>query len=246
MAAGETESHLALKRASLVWAQSRGYRACALEVRVPNCNYRADAAAYRTDRAGGIGETIVFECKQSRADFLRDAADLEESRGKLMEARARLDALEQLLGLHFPHLRRGDSLFPEYDRIKAEDIDHAGYRRVRKLTDALERKIFGGTKFDDLTRWRAANVFYLVVVPGIVVPGEVPCGWGLLERKEDGELVEVRRPVNFEVEEKARILMLEQIARKATSLTNRDEGIVWEDFHPEDTTKLPDAAEDSS
>ena len=127
---------------------------------------------------------------------------------------------------------------------ESEDLGQVLQRGAHHASDALERKIFGGTKFDDLTRWRTADVFYLVVVPGIIEPGEVPRGWGLLEKKENGELVEERRPVNFEAEEKTRVSILEQIARKATSMTNRDEGIAWEEFHPEYTVNRPDNAED--
>ena len=44
---GETEAHLGLKRLALLWAQANGYSACAAEVSLPQCRYRADVAAYR-------------------------------------------------------------------------------------------------------------------------------------------------------------------------------------------------------
>ena len=44
---GETAAHRELKRLALVWAQAQGYSACALEVSLPRCRYRADVAAYR-------------------------------------------------------------------------------------------------------------------------------------------------------------------------------------------------------
>ena len=44
---GETDTHVRLKRLALLWAQANGYSACAAEVSLPQCRYRADVAAYR-------------------------------------------------------------------------------------------------------------------------------------------------------------------------------------------------------
>ena len=46
-ARGETAAHARLKRLALIWAQARGYSACAVEVTLPRCRFRADIAAYR-------------------------------------------------------------------------------------------------------------------------------------------------------------------------------------------------------
>src|SRR5688572_31470886 len=66
----ETESHLRLKRLALLWAQANGYSACAAEVSLPQCRYRADVAAYRS-RVRERTVTAIFECKQALPD-LRD------------------------------------------------------------------------------------------------------------------------------------------------------------------------------
>jgi len=65
---GETETHARLKRLALIFAQQQGYSACALEVSLPRCRYRADVAAYRPNTKQ-IGTTAVFECKQALVDF---------------------------------------------------------------------------------------------------------------------------------------------------------------------------------
>ena len=44
---GETAAHSHLKRLAFLWAQAQGYSACAMEVSLPQCRYRADVAAYR-------------------------------------------------------------------------------------------------------------------------------------------------------------------------------------------------------
>ena len=54
----ETAAHLRLKRLAFLWAQGQGYSACALEVSLPRCRYRADVAAYRP---GASSATAVFE-----------------------------------------------------------------------------------------------------------------------------------------------------------------------------------------
>src|SRR2546429_6890715 len=70
-ARGETERHARLKRLAFLWAQARGYSACAVEVSLPNCRYRADVAAYRMAGKKN-GSIAIFECKKSLCDLRRD------------------------------------------------------------------------------------------------------------------------------------------------------------------------------
>jgi len=70
-AGGETERHARLKRLAFLWAQAQGYSACAMEVSLPKCRYRADIAAYRLTPEK-IGSTAIFECKQALCDLRRD------------------------------------------------------------------------------------------------------------------------------------------------------------------------------
>ena len=51
---GETERHARLKRLAFYGRRPEGYSACAMEVSLPKCRYRADVAAYRlTPKRGG-------------------------------------------------------------------------------------------------------------------------------------------------------------------------------------------------
>ncbi len=68
---GETATHRELKHLSLLWAQAQGYSACALEVTLPRCRYRADVAAFRF-LPNEFGCTAIFECKQASPDLRRD------------------------------------------------------------------------------------------------------------------------------------------------------------------------------
>lgn len=181
---GESHAHRLLKHAALLWARGQGYRAAGVEIRLPNSPYRADVAACRLDRPGPhlreIGLTAVFECKQARPDFLHDSRRERASIARLAQLNRRREKLERLVGAHYPTLRQGESLFPEYDRSDPAAFGHEGYRRVVAEIRTLEAALFGRTKFDRLPRNRCADLFYLVIRPGILDPAEVPLDWGLL------------------------------------------------------------------
>src|SRR5207247_4949039 len=126
---GETEAHARLKRLAFVWAQAQGFSACAMEVCLPKCRYRADVAAYRWLRKQ-IGSTAVFECKQALCDLRRDNCHSEAARRRLDAICKRRRVLETCLREHYPNLRNGDSLFPEFDPQAFTAIGHRAYARL--------------------------------------------------------------------------------------------------------------------
>ncbi len=130
MAKAETEAHRELKRLALGWAQASGFSIAACEVRVPKCGYRADVAAYAPLRRDQAARTAVFECKQARADLLKDARDEREARRKVEELAERVKKLEELIGEHRPDLRKGETLFAEFDAWDFSGVEHATHRRV--------------------------------------------------------------------------------------------------------------------
>ena len=225
-----------MKRAALIWAQLQGYSVCGYEVRVPKSNYRADVAAYRPVESGNgdgeIGVTAIFECKQSRPDYLSDARPVRETLERLEECRARMGELERLLGVHHPNLRRGETLFPEFDSHEFEGLQHDGYQKLVREVSLLESRLYGKTKFDKMVKWRCANVLYAVVSPGVMEEHEVPRSWGLLRAEDpldDGcELELVRQPVFLEVADGQRLDLLQRLARAATNALNRSEALDYE------------------
>lgn len=239
MSASESANHLALKRSAALWAQARGYRMVAPEVALPNSRYRADVAAYRPDRRTGrtlaIGETAVFECKQARSDFLKDCRSAEVTSARLQELTDRRAALESLLGVHFPNLRKGESLFPEFDAYDFEQLSHKGYGEVMREIRILTKRLYEKTKFERLVTWRCANVFYLVVTPGILGEHEVPESWGLLEQQESPEdpsganLTLLRKPTLIECPDSARLELLQRLAAYGTREMNRSFGVDFEE-----------------
>ena len=188
----ETEAHVRLKRLALLWAQANRYTACAAEVSLPQCRYRADVAAYRA-RVREQTVTAIFECKQALPDLRRDNCESVAARERLRSLARRRETLEKHLRIHYPTLRTGDSLFAEYDSHDFDAIGHRGYRRVLRETAALQNRLYGGTKFECLVRYRCANLFFLVLPNELFRRAEAPGGWGVLVEIK-GSLELVRRP----------------------------------------------------
>lgn len=217
---GETAAHLALKRLALLWAQENGYPICALEVSLPHCGYRADVAAYRPAKNNLIGVTAIFECKQSLPDFRRDACRDAVARARLETVYRRRQILEKHLRVHYPTLRTGETLFPEWDACDFDTIEHRGYTRVSRELIALQRQLQDGRKFEKLARYCCANLFYLVLPNELLCEPEAPLGWGLLVEK-NGSLTMQRKPVWHESSEAARLRILQRVAAAGTRLLNR-------------------------
>jgi len=220
---GETAEHAELKRLALAWAQANGFPIAALEVRVPKSGYRADVAAC------GRGEdrrTAIFECKQSRADLLKDAHAEVATRAELEELTMRRTTLETLLTIHRPDLRRGDALWPEYDTWDFAGAEHPTYTRVLADIVTLQRRVVRGTKFSKMFRYRCADFLYLVAEDDIFAVAEIPAGWGLLVRR--GEELQLRRPpLALRPADAQRLTLLEQIALAGTRAVNRQAGITF-------------------
>jgi hypothetical protein len=221
MARGETENHRQLKALALGWAQANGFPICAAEVRVPKSGYRADVAGYGRGRDG---RTAVFECKQARADLLKDAHVETAMRQRLAELTERRQKLEHLLAVHRPDLRRGEALWPEYDTWDFSGLEHNAYHGVLAELDTVQRRVLRGTKFSKMFRYRCADFLYLVVEDNIFAEAEIPAGWGLLVRGGD-ELKLARPPISLEVAEPQRAALLECIGLSGTRAVNRAAGV---------------------
>lgn len=219
---GETAAHLQLKRLALLWAQENGYPIAALEVSLPQCRYRADVAAYRPEKNNSLGVTAVFECKQSTPDLRRDDGRSAPALARLESIYRRRQILEKHLRVHYPTLRTGETLFPEWDACDFLAVEHRGYARVTRELAALQRQLRDGLKFEKLNRYACANVFYLVLPNDLLREPEAPLGWGLLVEK-DGALILRRKPVWRDSSEAARLRILQKIALVGTRLLNRRE-----------------------
>ena len=225
---GETARHSRLKRLAFLWAQAHGYSACAMEVTLPQCRYRADVAAYRP-QPKKIGSTAILECKQALCDLRRDNCHSNTARQRLEALCHRRQILETRLRVHYPNLRNGDSLFPEFDSHDFTAIGHRGYARVLCELKAQQNRLYDCTKFDKLIHYRCANLYFLVLPMELFRDSEVPVGWGALV-ESDGALTLMRRPVWQETTPENRIRFLQRIAAAGTRAFNRQLEITFDEI----------------
>ncbi|MEO6876696.1 MAG: hypothetical protein ABI222_17940 [Opitutaceae bacterium] len=212
---GEGVAHRELKLLTIAWARANQLTLTGTEVHLPRSSYRADVVAATTRQLGAQAVTAVFECKTSRADFLRDAAPEGATRAKITALTDRLAALNRLIGEHHPDLHRGEELFPEFDCVDLRGTRHATHTAVTRALRAAQIALYEGTKFAKLARWRAANFLYLVVDAAEIVNGhEIPAGWALLVKQGD-QLKGRCPPVRHDVSVEDRIALLERLAARA-------------------------------
>ncbi|HEY3897043.1 MAG TPA: hypothetical protein VGM54_00415 [Chthoniobacter sp.] len=234
---GETQAHRDLKRLALVWAQASGYRIAAAEVSLPNHRVRMDVAACRMERVRevrspsgraisrpAIGATAIFECKASASDFVRDARSWQRTQEKLESLQVLRLKAEEELKIHYPSIRNGDSLFQEFETLNFERPGYERYEKIIRDIRQLSARLHANTKFDRLTKYGVANLFYVVAEPGIVTSADLPCGWGLLERTGNIVMVKVK-PHWHDVGESDRLAFLQRIALAGTRSVNREQGI---------------------
>ena len=225
---GETAAHARLKRLTLIWAQRQGYTACAMEVTLPRCRYRADLAAYRA-RGKQSKASAIFECKQALVDLRRDNGCTAATIRRLENVHQRRETLERNLRVHYPGLRIHDSLFAEFDSHNFGAIDHHAYKQVLRQTRALQNRLFDCTKFETLIRYQCANLFFVVLPEELFREPEIPIGWGALVESK-GRVVLARKPIWHETGSDSQLRILECIARAGTRALNRNLNVSFEEI----------------
>lgn len=213
---GESVRHRELKQLALAWAAERRLTLAATEVPLPRSSYRADVAACTRRIDSDAAVTAVFECKSSRADFLRDAAPEAALATELTDLAARLADLRALIDAHRPDLRRGEELFPEFDCYDLRGLRHATHDRLTRRLRVAQRQLLEGTKFARMARWRSASLLYLVTDPELLAPIEFPEGWGWLERCGDSLILRAK-PRLHATTARERIQLLERIAGRLSA-----------------------------
>jgi hypothetical protein len=223
---GETEAHAGLKRLAMIWAQACGYSACALEVHLPHCRFRADVAAFREDRDGD--RAAIFECKQSLSDLRRDNCNSAAALDRLQTVEARREIIERNLRVHYPTLGKGDSLFSDFETFDFSQVNHRGYSGVTRDAAGLRQRLISCTKFEKLAQYCCANLFYLVIGQSLHETGfERPRGWGLLVEK-NAMLELAQKPVWHEMSVENKMRFLRRLGAAATRALNRELSITPE------------------
>ena len=217
---GETEGHKNLKRLAFEWARANGLPWVACEVRIPQSPYRADVAALSRKPNQPDAVAALFECKQCRSDFLKDQADEPATQASARALSERIEALRSLVASHRPDLRRGESLFAEFDSYDLGGLRHDTLHGLERELELLQKKLLTSVKFSRLHTYHAADFLYLVTEPDILSPHEVPNGWGWLVRQGD-TLHLAKLPTRHVTTVEQRITWLESFARTATAVSGR-------------------------
>lgn len=176
-----------VSRATLWSGAMRDERAGAHSIETPSRMAQPSRPARDEGRSRERGlraaRTVIIECKQSRADFLRDDAQLEPLLRERERLRARKRDLEEtVVKCHEPQLRvGGSSLFTECEQWRFEESRIATYRKVLVALRRIDAMVHGETKFCLLARYRLADRLYIAAPVGVISARELPSGWGLIE-----------------------------------------------------------------
>ena len=195
-----------------------GFPLVAEEVRLPLSNYRADVAGYAPTKryVREPGDTCLMECKQSRADFLKDSAVEAEHSKEKRRLSIEMGILMRMLGIHLPDCRQGVSLFPEYDDYDFGELRHEKWRRLQARLAYLERRLKHGSKFAKIARYGCGTYCWLAVEKDVLRDKtEVPAGWGCLIRSGDSFEVWINAP-RFVVKPEVKLKLLERIAGRVS------------------------------
>ena len=131
-----------------------------------------------------------------------------------------MQSLRAAVASHRPDLRRGESLFPEFDCYDLAGLRHDTLHRLEQELETLQQKLLTSVKFSRLHAHQPADLLYLVTEPGIMAAHEVPNGWGWLIREGDA-LVLIQPPVRLAPRPEQRLAWLESIAIAGTRETGR-------------------------
>lgn len=197
----ETARHMNLKLIGAALLGQAGCPAFAAEVACPLSRWRIDLAGYFDtpdhlkwgDPAAPLAAalahrpagplTVAMECKQCRADFVRDGGSLD----RLVQRRAHLAAdarelEERIIRSAEPHLRgRGAMLFAELEVWNFAASGSPTYRAIQRELRSIDERIHGQTKFWMMARYALADVLLIVAPRGLIAAAEAPPGWGLVE-----------------------------------------------------------------
>lgn len=152
----------------------------------------------------------------------RDNCDSALANEQLRALTTRREIIERNLRVHYPTLRTGESLFPDYDAFDFSRHDHRGHARVTRTSSALEQRLAACTKFEKLARYHCVNLLYLVIAaPLDRLHFELPAGWGLLVETGDA-LTLAEKPIWHDVAEINKLRFLRRVAAAATRSLNRE------------------------
>jgi len=245
----ESAAHLALKHAAVCALAQSGCAGYATEIRCPIGRFRLDAAGYidarpksqRHARKAGVARghehdstppqvsmlergstprSVIVEVKVSRSDFFCDAVraqTLEQACRDLSALRA--DALAAVPASRHANGPACEMLFAELEPWESAGAHLSCQRILDRAFVRTSNKLGTSTKLALLAQYQLASHLLLLTPPGLLTPGEVPQGWGLMEcdwQSSAAPLRLVTRPPLLATAERYVLRMLRNIAAAAS------------------------------
>jgi hypothetical protein len=225
-----------LQRAALRWLEKTDSpTGMALNVFTRIARYRADVGAFwsRPRQNPGPGPTRVLApyrtalvlCHTARESCWPACARSEEMLPELRRARDELAAVEARIREQEPHLRDSDVLFEELAIWHYHGTRDPEYHELRARIEALQDAVYQGTQFECIQRAQLADFLYLAVPEGVVRPGELAAGWGLLWVRPDFSLEVVADAEDQDCDESNRFHLVQNIAAASASAVLMAQGI---------------------
>lgn len=127
--------------------------------------------------------TIIVECKQSRADFLRDTAETDRLLAQRRTLLDRKHALERdFIVRTEPDLRtNGQFLFHDMEHWDFSRSRSPAYRKLLADIASIDSALYNQTKFFWMAQYRMADRLFLIAPRAMIKPRELPDAWGLIE-----------------------------------------------------------------
>lgn len=170
-------------------------------------------------------KTLVIECFSRREGCWPDCADSNRVAPRLAELRRRKAELEADIRRDEPQLRDPNSLFEEFAEWRYEKTENRDYRALREEVDALEHGLYAGTQFERIREAALADELYLAVPQGLIEPGELADGWGLLWVDDQMQVEVMREPTPRDCLPANRLHLVQNIAAASLKSSLFAEGI---------------------
>lgn len=220
---------MALQRAVVRWLCERtpAPTGLALNVVTRVSRLRADIGAFwsrpvRNHHEEGPAQiliperTALVQCHLEREECWPDCTKSAGILPKLKAHKDELIAVEAEIRRREPGLKDTNTLFEEYAEWRYELSNNRDYHRLKLDIERMEHGLYHGTKFERIRSAQLADRLYLAVPSGVVDPGELADGWGLLWVEPDLTVREMISPEERNCLPSNRTHLVQNIAAAAT------------------------------
>ena len=195
---------------------------------------RRNAASEGPDRILEPVRTAIVQCYAERDQCWPDCVRSAEALDRLGALRTELAEIEAAIRAEEPGLRESDALFEEFARWDYEASANRRYHQVRQMIGKVEHTLYEGTAFERIRSAQLADRLYLAVPSGLVQPGELADGWGLLWVGADLRITVAAEPKPRECLPANRLHLVQNIAAAAKAsqlltlgVSRRDDEVVF-------------------